>query len=203
LVYLGDDDLELVLFRKLTESSALEYELTGNETKVKGPIVVCVDESWSMAGTCDEWAKAVVLTLCEAAARERRAFVVVHFDSNVRRVDRFVPRNGIAFGDLLDCVRHFSGGGTRIDRALSEALTEIRQASGPMAGADVVLISDGADNSECAITVEGLVEVGASLYGIAIGSSFPESLRDACESYVSISSTSLGSEGTIDAVLSL
>jgi len=204
LTYLCDDDLELVLLRKLSEGSALEYELSGNETKTRGPIVICVDESLSMAGDRNEWAAAVVLTLAETAAKDRRAFVVVHFDTTVQRVDEFNPAAGIAFGDLLKCVDHFSGGGTRISEALRSATDIIARQSGPMANADIVLVSDGADHSgESPEALAALAGLGASIHGVAIGSEFMPILRGACASYVSLSSSDLGKEGTIDSVLSI
>lgn len=58
LVNLADPETEAVLFRRITERAAMVYELRGKVSVSEGPIILCVDESGSMAGARDEWAKA-------------------------------------------------------------------------------------------------------------------------------------------------
>jgi uncharacterized protein with von Willebrand factor type A (vWA) domain len=149
-VFLADADLEPLLYRKLIENAALEYELRGLETKAEGPIVLVVDESGSMSGTNDEWAKAVSLALMEVAARQNRVFAYVHFDNGVSRVDTFANPRSVALPELLDCVKHFTGGGTSIASGLQEADRIIGQAKEhrDFKRADVVLITDGADGDD-------------------------------------------------------
>ena len=204
LVYLADDDLEMILFRKLSERAALEYELRGRETMTRGPIVLCVDESGSMSGSRDEWAKAVTLALADVACKQRREFVIVHFDDAVTKVDRPDVRAGISLAELLTFVSHFSGGGTNIERALMAALGIVRTAKGGLKDANVILISDGADDSAArGAALAGLKEDGVSIHGVAIDSGFDACLRGACASYVSISKADFDKRGAVDAILSI
>ena len=49
--------------RRLLDQELLQYSLRGVEEKGKGPMVVCLDGSSSMAGDKEVWSKAVTLTL--------------------------------------------------------------------------------------------------------------------------------------------
>ena len=65
--------------RRLIDGELLVYELRAREEKGRGPMVVCLDGSSSMAGDKEIWSKAVTLTLLDIAARERRRFRSICF----------------------------------------------------------------------------------------------------------------------------
>ena len=67
--------------RRLLENQLLQYSLRGMEEKRKGPVVVCLDGSSSMAGDKELWSKAVTLTLLELTRRQRRPFRSICFSS--------------------------------------------------------------------------------------------------------------------------
>ena len=72
-----DDSLHHPLLRKdfhrrFLDQELLQYSLRGVEEKGKGPMIVCLDGSSSMAGDKEIWSKAVTLTLLEIARRQRR-----------------------------------------------------------------------------------------------------------------------------------
>lgn len=178
LVNLGEEHTEALLFRRLTEKSAMVYELRGKVSVSEGPIILCVDESGSMGGDRDMWAKAVAIALMEIAARQNRPFAYVHFDSRVSRTDEFPNPRGLALKQMEELVSYFTGGGTSIARALDHAATMLdkgaasREAtnSKPWKRADVILITDGDDGDSTGqkLAIERIRKQSGHLYSIFI-----------------------------------
>lgn len=156
LVNLADPDTEAVLYRRITERSAMTYELRGKVSVAEGPIIMCVDESGSMSGARDMWAKAVAFALMEIAARQNRPFAYVHFDSRVSRTDEVPNPRKVGLKEIEELVSYFTGGGTSIATALNHAATMLegkateRTSAGgkPWKRADVILVTDGDDHCE-------------------------------------------------------
>jgi uncharacterized protein with von Willebrand factor type A (vWA) domain len=158
LVHLRDPLRRLDFLRRRTEGTLLAYDLRAEERKGRGPIVVCLDGSSSMAGDKELWSKAVALTLLEIARREGRAFRAISFSSReaplrsfdclprARRGKRTLGRLSVAFPEVVALCEYFPGGGTDFERPLEAALVALGEA--PFAGGDVVLITDG----ECAVS---------------------------------------------------
>ncbi len=208
LTYLGDELTELILLRKLTERAALEYELTGTEQATQGPIILAVDESGSMRGRRDEWAKSVAITLMDIASKQKREFALIHFDSRVTRVDRPDVRAGLKLEVIESMVEHFSGGGTDISKAMKcavDIVAKAKESNAKLAKADLVIVSDGEDHSlEYAAWLVGAAkELGMAIHGIAIQDSFSGKLLEACSTYTEISDADFAREGAIDTVLSI
>ena len=65
--------------RRFVEAELLQYALRAVEEKGKGPMIVCLDGSSSMAGDKEIWSKAVSLTLLDIAQRQRRLFRSICF----------------------------------------------------------------------------------------------------------------------------
>lgn len=141
LVRLVHPILGLEVQRRLLERGALQYELGGKEPQGRGPIVVCIDESSSMEGPKEVWAKAVALALLEVATLQRRACRVLAFNTDVVRVNDWAPGK-VDPRELLRSMEPFAGGGTRLEPPLSKALEAIR-GDKVLKRADVVLITDG------------------------------------------------------------
>ncbi|MGH7806055.1 MAG: VWA domain-containing protein, partial [Candidatus Binatia bacterium] len=131
--------------RRFVEGELLEYELRGADERGRGPMIVCLDVSSSMAGDKEIWAKAVTLTLLEIARRERRRFRAILFSSaeadlrtfDLNQGDRTTTDLGVA----LDLADYFPGGGTDFERPLDaalECLSESRFRKG-----DIVFVTDG------------------------------------------------------------
>ena len=57
-----------------SRAQLLCYRLRGADERGRGPMIVCLDGSSSMAGEKEMWSKAVALTLLEIARRQRRLF---------------------------------------------------------------------------------------------------------------------------------
>lgn len=178
LVNLCTEETEAVLFRRLVDKSAMVYELRGKVSVSEGPIILAVDESGSMQGARDEWAKSVAFALMEIAARQNRAFAYVHFDARVSRVDEIVAPRSMSLKALEELVTYFTGGGTSIATALRHchkmltgAQDERTKAGGkPWKRADVVLVTDGDDGDYQGQqkAIEAIRSIGGHLYSIFI-----------------------------------
>lgn len=171
----------LAFLRDLTERQVLQYRLDGREAKGRGPIVVCLDKSGSMAGPPDLWATAIALALLDVARTENRPFALLAFDAQIKRED-IVPAGGMLPEDALFT---YCLGGTSIARVLHRAL-EICKGEGSAAGAtgaagagsaadtmrksDIILITDGQSDWYYAQQFRAEAkEAGVSCYGFGIG----------------------------------
>ena len=138
--------------RRLLENELLQYSLRGMEEKRKGPVVVCLDGSSSMAGDKELWSKAVALTLLELTRRQRRPFRSICFSSRetpLHVLDLATRRGGDVEPDkLMDLAEHFPGGGTDFEKPLDAALECLGKSK--YKKADIVLITDG----ECQVSAE-------------------------------------------------
>ena len=152
LLGVGHPLLRLDWQRRYLEASLLQYRLRGDDERGRGPMVVCLDTSSSMAGEKEIWSKAVALTLLEIARRERRRFRAILFSSaesglftiDLNRGERYAAD----LAGSLDLAEYFAGGGTDFERPLDaavECLGDSRFRRG-----DVILITDG----ECRVADE-------------------------------------------------
>lgn len=136
--------------RRYVEGSLLQYRLRGDDERGRGPLVVCLDTSSSMAGEKEIWSKAVALTLLDIARRERRRFRALLFSSadtglftlDLNRGERYASD----LDGALDLADYFAGGGTDFERPLDAALDCL--ASSRFRRGDIVLITDG----ECRVS---------------------------------------------------
>ncbi len=159
--------------RRFLDQELLQYSLRGVEEKGKGPMIVCLDGSSSMAGDKEIWSKAVTLTLLEIARRQRRLFRSICFSSedmplqvldlNVRnRYEAEMPK-------VMDLAEYFPGGGTDFQKPLDAALDCLKKSQ--YKKGDIVFITDG----ECQVAPEWAENfrkekerLGFSLYSILI-----------------------------------
>jgi len=141
VVKLCTPGLFLDFARKFHERSLLQYRLTGTEAQGRGPLVVCVDSSGSMRGSKEIWSKAFALALLQVAALQKRHCRVVHFNTDVVRVDDWPPGR-VEPLRLLESMEPFWGGGTSFTPPLTTALEAIQQ-NDKLKLADVVLVTDG------------------------------------------------------------
>jgi uncharacterized protein with von Willebrand factor type A (vWA) domain len=154
--------LRLLFMSKIAGGQLSSYELSGYDemnstpkkkpwrhferTPVKsgGPIIVCLDTSWSMAGPRERLAKAVVLECAHLAAKQSRALIVLAFSgsNNLQEyeVDTSATREGLS--NLLKFLGSSFSGGTDVTGPLLRAM-ELIESSQDWAFADVVLVTDG------------------------------------------------------------
>ena len=158
--------LRLELYRQMQERSVLQYEMRSSEPKGKGPMVVCLDKSGSMAGDANDWATAVALALGDVAAREGRVFAILSFTTRV--VHEAIVRKGEKLdANALDVV---CNGGTDIDAAYERAFQIIRDNQGQLGKADIVMITDGGSTERRTTELrEQAKAMGVQSFGMAIG----------------------------------
>ena len=160
-------------YRRFLDQELLQYSLRGIEEKGKGPMVVCLDGSSSMAGDKEVWSKAVTLTLLEIARRQRRPFHSICFssgDTPLQILD-MNPRERyeIEIDKVMDLAEYFPGGGTDFQKPLDAALQCLKKSR--YKKGDIIFITDG----ECQVTpdwAQGFREekekLGFSLFSILI-----------------------------------
>jgi len=154
LLALRHPTLRRDLLRRLAEGQLLSYRLRGTDERGRGPMIVCLDGSSSMAGDKEIWSKAVALTLLEIARRQRRLFRFICFSSpdmplftlDLNPRDHHLVREDRA----LDVAEYFPGGGTDFETPLDAAIETL--AAARYRRGDVVLITDG----ECRVSPEWL-----------------------------------------------
>ena len=188
---LATDPTKRHLFLQLSQRRALQFERAGKERKARGPMVFALDESGSMDGGRDEWAKAAMTALTRIAWEERRTVIVVHF-STATKAQVIKP------GDKAGVVRAqhtFLDGGTNIGRALMVGVDEVKNlATMGHRGADVVLISDGGDaGSSIGEALAEMSRAGTRLWSIAIDTPFHGPLKDSAAEYIHLTDSDMTS----------
>jgi uncharacterized protein with von Willebrand factor type A (vWA) domain len=160
----------LDFFRSLLERQILQYQLVGSEQLGRGPLVLLLDKSASMAtgdGSRDVWASALALALLEHAHAERRTFALVAFNGGITYEATIRPTERLPQEALfVTCT-----GGTRIATAVDRGL-QLVAAGAALRKADLVLITDGRDDAiEDAPALRARARaLNASILGLAIDS---------------------------------
>ncbi len=161
------------LYRKLMERNAMGYKMTGNEKVGKGPLILVLDQSGSMMGDKDVWAKGIALALLDAARAEKRSFGFIMYDDGIRGEKLFLDPENVNPSEILDLLSVQPNGGTEFYTPIAKALGWIDTAmknNGKLAKADIVHITDGDAGTDGAATCKAMAEkLGCTVYGIAIG----------------------------------
>jgi uncharacterized protein with von Willebrand factor type A (vWA) domain len=191
LAHLGQPT-EVCLIERIAERKALQYAVRGEETVARGPLVIALDESGSMQGYRNEWAKAAAVALCRVALKDGRCCSVVHYSTSCQ-VTYLKPGDDEA---VFALITHFLSGGTEISRALSRSADEVSalERKGER-GADVVLVSDGEDYDSGAHekAIKKIQKLGSKLWTVAIQCSLEQEapLRKLAHKYVELETSNL------------
>jgi uncharacterized protein with von Willebrand factor type A (vWA) domain len=160
-------------YRKFLQKELLQYKTEGQGKLGRGPIVVCIDNSGSMSGDREIWAKAFAMGLLQIAKKQKRAAAVIHFGSKSEILKFRFPKDGS--GDILSSMEYFFNGGTCFEEPLDEAIKEIEENESTRK-ADIIFITDG----DCRVSPDWKdrfeakkEELGFTVYGIAIDTSRP------------------------------
>ena len=164
------------------ERSGTEHRQRPRAKKDRGPIIVCLDTSGSMAGLPERVAKAVVLEAMRVAHREGRRLYLYAFSGPGQVAEQELDLGPGGVGRLLDFLLLSFRGGTDVDRPLSLALDRLQ--SDGWTDADVLLVSDGEFpvSVELKHRAEELASSeGARLHGLLVGGSRRNNgLRELC-----------------------
>lgn len=152
LVYLADEELEDVFWSRFATHSLLNYAMRGAEKTAQGAIICMVDNSYSMHGQREVWAKAVALSLLEIAKREHRDFYGIHFGSAHDMKEWYFPKGEVELADVLDYAEWFFNSGTDFETPISRAVEVLEEqfSSESSQKGDLIMISDG----ECSVSEE-------------------------------------------------
>lgn len=174
LALLDDPIMGDELLMRLGDKKALGYKMVGKEKEGKGPLILAIDDSYSMLGAKETWARAVALAMLDAAREENRPFGIIIYDERVH-TSRIFPDPKLADPrEILELLTTFNHGGTKYAPAITLALDWIESRVDPkakkLAKADVVHITDGeADASGAREALARAERIGARIYGVAIG----------------------------------
>ncbi len=151
---LSEPDTELLFLKKYADKGLLTFryedrrlvrsEDTFTEVhqrvrqKEKGPFIVCVDTSESMAGRPEQIAKVLCLGILKMAIRENRRAYLINFSIGIKTLDLYDIAASI--DGLAKFLSMSFYGGTDVTPALYEALNQLR--SHDYRDADVLVISD-------------------------------------------------------------
>lgn len=195
--FLADNQLEIITLQRLAAHKATQYAMRGTDKRSKGPLVICLDESASMHGYRNEWAKAAAVALARVAQDENRKCAVVHFSTSV-----YVQNLDNSAASIGELIRHFFSGGTNIAWALAAAAEKVQEFQSKIGQAsDVILVSDGVDGD-----VEGhlksvsqLKKIGARLWTVGIDVEIPEDnvLRKEASEYTHLDSNNMTAKDAV------
>jgi uncharacterized protein with von Willebrand factor type A (vWA) domain len=186
--------------RRFAEGELMTYALRGEEPRGRGPILVCLDVSSSMAGDKELWSKAVALALQELARRGGRGFAAICFSAPPAPLfvaETLSPKRGAGGRAAVDLVaaaklaEHFPGGGTDFGPPLRAALERIRKSG--RRRADIVFITDGESEVPKALKEELAAEkkrLDFALYAVLVdvgGSSRRSSLAGVADKLTTVS----------------
>src|SRR5437899_3232621 len=138
------EEREDLFYSKVVTRSLLIYELWRREEEPRA-VYLCIDNSGSMAGEKEVWAKASALALAHLALAEDRPVEVVLFGdaADPLRVVSMRPTDDAStrLEKLLDVASYFLGGGTDFVKPLSHVLAAIEAEH--RRGNDLLFVSDG------------------------------------------------------------
>lgn len=190
LIQLADDEMETLFFIKYFEKQLYCFEFEERVPLGKGPIVICMDESGSMSGRREIWAKAITLALVRLARHENRDAFVICFSECVKRSYEFKTHPLYPRERLLEFASIFKSGGTNFMDPLERALRQVDQAS-EFKDADIVFITDGCAHMTLKFIEHFMDEkkrLEFELFSLVItpGMHFPSGLKAISDHYMNV-----------------
>jgi uncharacterized protein with von Willebrand factor type A (vWA) domain len=190
LALLADEDTEDDFLVRFASRELLCFSTVGEELAGRGPIVLVVDGSGTMAGERNIWARAISMCLLNIARREKRDFAMVEF-SGGRQTEQwlFPAKAALDAEQIVEMASHFFGGGTVPINGVASA-AKIMEDSAEFKKADLVIIGDGEAGygPEDERLRSQLDQKGVRIFGIAIGTgSTYRYLESYCEHVVHVS----------------
>jgi uncharacterized protein with von Willebrand factor type A (vWA) domain len=171
LAALTDPRRRLDFYRRWLEAQTLQYRLESREPHGLGPIVVCVDDSGSMRGAPEAWAKALALALLDVARKQKRAFAFCTFSTTLGVTFEESKARTLSPTAVADALVPTAGGGTDWNPPLVWASEQIER-DPTLRKADVVFVTD----DQCTLNGAALDRIngwrertGARVWGIAVG----------------------------------
>ncbi|QKY69344.1 VWA domain-containing protein [Lentibacillus sp. CBA3610] len=124
--------------RRFAQQRIRQHDTAGKDALGQGPIVLCLDQSGSMA-SLDTQAKGFTLALMSIAKREKRDFAFIPFSGSAYK---YLYKEGkLKSEDMVELCQYFIGGGTNFESALRKGVEVIQQTR--FKRADIVFVTDG------------------------------------------------------------
>lgn len=169
-----------LFYKKLAEGQLMIYEQSGAEKLCAGPIVICLDGSYSMNGAKETWSKAIVMAYMAIAQNEKRDVIIREFghssELNVYEF-RYSKPDSVTREGIMNMLTTFLGGdGTDLQTPLDWAkgiIATDKLHGGKWEKADILMITDGLaplDSEFVGRFANECNALGVSTFGIAIGS---------------------------------
>ena len=172
----------LQTFRHKSEMLKPSRNVAPRPARLKGPMIVCVDRSGSMAGLPEELANSLMMKLLTIAERQHRNLYLISFSVEARPIE--VRRDRTA---LLEFFRQRSVGDTNATKMLKQVFTLLE--SGEYASADVLWFTDfriPLCHVELRKQLTGYRRQGTKFYGLKIGHAFDQGWEEYFDEIVEI-----------------
>jgi uncharacterized protein with von Willebrand factor type A (vWA) domain len=148
----------------------------------RGPFVLCLDTSGSMAGAPENIAKAVAIAALRAAHVQRRACRLLAFGGPGEIIERDLGDASSGLASVLDLMGQAFDGGTDVQAPIERALECIADAA--WTGADLLIVSDGEFGCRRA-TLDALDrargELGLHVQGVLVGDRETIGMLEVCD----------------------
>lgn len=186
--------LRALALKDLAERALMQYRVEGREPQGRGPIVIMVDESGSMLGRSELWAKAVVIAALRQAVVERRSVALCYFDHQIRTTitmdadGRAPTPYGDVAGVVRDALTRRPAGGTSYDAPLAWGLDALEAGDDR---ADLIMVTDGYASATPAVLarLEAQRERGTRVFGLLVGGGDMGTLGPLCDEVVDLDAT--------------
>lgn len=217
LALLADPDTEMVFYLRFLEKRLLTYEMEGREVysprasaerarevarpREKGPIILCLDTSGSMAGEPELVAKTLCLALLRVALREHRPCWAISFSGSNDLHEQELTALPASLPALLRFLASSFRGGTDPAPALDATLHRLETTT--YRRADVLWVSDGIFAvPEASLSRVAAVKAGhdARFHVLLIGEGSPPPFTDVCWRWSAGSSFASGAVQLVEEV---
>ena len=168
---LADPETEDDFYMRYLSGELMVYDTVGEEHAGRGPVVLVGDESGSMGGQRNVWAKAIACCLLNICRREKRDFAYVGFGSSGEVTTHlFEAKRELDAQAIVDMASHFFGGGTVPLQGVASA-KKIMDTATVFKKADIVMVGDGQASfgPEDKMLRDQLDARGVRFHGIGIG----------------------------------
>lgn len=135
--------------------------------RVKGPIIVSIDTSYSMKGTPQKIAFSLLRQLIRIARKQKRPCFLITFSVRATAIDLSKPAN---WSKLNDFIKNGYSGGTDGEQMLAQALRVLKKGTFEMG--DVLIVSDFQFPTPQPATSQAIRNekaLGTRFYGLLIG----------------------------------
>ena len=157
-----------ILFEKRTKDEAQTVERETADGR--GPMIICIDTSWSMSGDPEVVAKAVSLALVMRARQEKRKCYLIKFSTGIEAQN---VGDGASLDAIIGFLSSSFNGGTDADLALKAGIKVMEQ--NDYRKADLLVVSDfcfGGQHEKITRRIRKQKKSGSRFYAVIVDEGF-------------------------------